>query len=94
MSVNFNASSVVGAGDKPMSVRTPWQWLLSRLRPQCPDCGSEMNFRYRMPEEYREVSPEYFECSCCHSRYMRTKGGPWIDASGSDCEIAYRGTAH
>lgn len=90
MSVQIETSQSIGAGKITARRQSLKHWLSSWLRLSCPDCGEAMEFRYELPEEFREVAPKYYECSCCRARYMRTSNGPWISAALPDCDFIYR----
>lgn len=66
------------AGQPPVS-RSLWQTLFAWALPHCPECKGAMTFRYQMPDDYREVSPKYYECPRCAKGFCRAVGGPWTE---------------
>lgn len=58
--------------------------LASLLAPRCPGCKGKMFFYFQMPDDYREVSPKYYQCESCQQCYCRTFSGPWVKTAKSD----------
>ncbi len=79
MSVRFNtATTNTENSENAISGASLWARLTAWTRPHCPGCKGEMVFRYKMPAEYREASPQYYQCSSCRNCYCRMFTGPWI----------------